>query len=49
MEMAVESLEMAQGAIPYPGTVPEQSFCPLKLGFNGGGATELFVEDDGLF
>ena len=26
----------------------EQSFCPLKLGFDGGGVAELFVEDDRL-
>ena len=49
MEMAVESMEMTPGAIPYPGRVPEQSLCPPKLGFDGGGATELFLEDDRLF
>ena len=42
MKMAVESMEMAPGAIPRPGRVPEQSFCPLKLGFDGGGVAELF-------
>ena len=26
MKMAVESIEMAPGAIPHPGRVPEQSF-----------------------
>ena len=38
----MESMEMAPGAIPHPGRVPEQSFCPPKLFFEGGGATELF-------
>ena len=44
MEMAVESMEMAPGAIPRPGGVPEQSFCPPKLVFDGGGMAELFVD-----
>ena len=30
------------GAIPRPGRVPEQSLCPPKLGFDGGGVVELF-------
>ena len=47
MKMALESMEMASGAIPRPGRVPEQSFCPPKLVFDGGGAVELFV-DGGL-
>ena len=42
MEMAVESMEMALGEIPRPGRVPEQSFCPPKLGFDGGDMVELF-------
>ena len=46
---AVESMEMALGAIPRPDRVPEPSFCPPKRGFDGGGATELFVEDDRFF
>jgi hypothetical protein len=42
MKMAVDSMEMAPGAIPPPGRVPEQS--PSKLVFDGGGAAELFVD-----
>ena len=42
MEMAVELMEMAPGAILRPGRVPEQSFCPPKLGFDGDGMAELF-------
>ena len=49
MEMAVESMEMAPGAIPRPGKVPEQSFCPPKLGFDGGGMAELFRGKHRLF
>ena len=44
MKMAVESMEMTPGAIPCPGGVPEQRFCPPKLVVDGGGAAELFVE-----
>ena len=44
MEMAVESMEMALGAIPRPGRVPEQSFCPPNLVCDGGGVAELFVD-----
>ena len=29
--------------------VPEQSFCPPKLGFNGGGVVELFRGKRRLF
>ena len=48
MKMAVESMEMAPGVIPRPGRVPEQRLLsPPKLVFDGGGATELFV-DGGL-
>ena len=46
MKMAVESMEMTPGAIPRPGGVPEQRFCPPKLVVDGGGAAELFVEYD---
>ena len=49
MKMAVESMEMAPGAIPRPGGVPEQRFCPPKLVVDGGGAAELFVEIGLLF
>ena len=44
MKMAVESMEMAPGAIPRPGSVPEQRFCPPKLVVDGGGAAKLFME-----
>jgi hypothetical protein len=47
MKMAVESMEMALGAIPRPDRVPEQRFLSSKLVFDGGSATELFV-DEGL-
>jgi hypothetical protein len=32
MEMAVESMEMALGAIPHPGRVPEQKLLSLEIG-----------------
>ena len=44
MKMAVVSMEMTPGAIPRPGGVPKQRFCPPKLVVDGGGAAELFVE-----
>jgi hypothetical protein len=44
MELAVESMEMALGAIPRPDKVPEQTLLPPKLVFDGGGAAELFVD-----
>jgi hypothetical protein len=44
MKMAVESIEMALGAIPRPGRVPEQRLLSPKLFFGGGGAAELFWE-----
>ena len=44
MKMAVESMEMAPGAILRPDRVPEQSFCPPNLVCDGGGVTELFVD-----
>jgi hypothetical protein len=31
MEMAMESMEMAPGAIPYPGRVPEQRLLSPKI------------------
>ena len=46
MKMAVESMEMAPGAIPRPGKVPEQRVLSPKLVLDGGGAAELFVEYD---
>ena len=42
MKMAVESMEMAPGAIPRPGRVPEQRFLSPELGFAMTAATELF-------
>ena len=33
MEMAVESMEMAPGAIPRPGRVPKQRLLSPELGF----------------
>ena len=44
MKMAVESMEMAPGAIPRPGKVPEQDLLSPETEFRGGGATELFVD-----
>ena len=49
LEMAMESMEMAPGALPRPDGVPEQRFCPPKLVVDGGGAAELFVEYDRIF
>jgi hypothetical protein len=44
MEMAVDSMEMAPGAIPRPGRVPKQRLLSPKLVFDGGGgAVELFL------
>ena len=42
MKMAVVSMEMAPGAIPRPGGVLEQRFCPPKLVFGMAAALELF-------
>jgi hypothetical protein len=39
MKMAVESMEMAPGAIPHLSRVPEP-----KLVFDGGGAAEIFMD-----
>jgi hypothetical protein len=44
MKMAVVSMEMTPGAIPRPGSVLEQRFCPPKLVFTMAVATKLFVE-----
>ena len=44
MVMAVESMEMAPGAIPRPGRVPEQRLLSPELGFAMTAATELFVD-----
>jgi hypothetical protein len=44
MEMAVESMDMAQGAIPHPGSVPEQRFLSPELGLTTAAAAELFVD-----
>jgi hypothetical protein len=44
MKMAMESMEMAMGAIPHPARVPEQRLPSLKLVFDGGSAAELFVD-----
>jgi hypothetical protein len=44
MKMVVESMEMAPGAIPHPGRVPEQRLLSPKLVFDGGSAAELFVD-----
>jgi hypothetical protein len=46
MKMVVESMEMAPGAIPHPGRVPEQRLLTPKLVFDGGGAVELFMDRD---
>ena len=37
------------GVIPRPDRVPEQSFCPPKLGFDSGSVAELFREKRRLF
>jgi hypothetical protein len=49
MKMAAVSMEMTPGAIPHPGGVTEQRFCPPKLVFTMAAATELFVEYRRLF
>jgi hypothetical protein len=41
---AMESMEMAPGALPRPSRVPNRDFCPPKLVFNDGGTVELFWE-----
>jgi hypothetical protein len=47
MEMTVEAMElmeMAPRALPYPGKVPEQRLLFPKLVFDGSGAAELYWE-----
>jgi hypothetical protein len=47
MEMvveAMESMEMALRHFPVPVGCQNRDFCPPKLVFDGGGATELFWE-----
>jgi hypothetical protein len=39
---ATSSMEMAPGALPCPGRVPEQRLMSLEIVFDGGGAAELF-------
>jgi hypothetical protein len=46
MKMAVESMEMAPGAIPRPTGCQNRDFCPSNFVFDGGGAVELFVDGD---
>jgi hypothetical protein len=40
---AMESMEMAPGALPHPGRVPEQRPLSPEFVFDGGGAVELFL------
>ena len=47
MMEAVASMEMAPGQFPVPAGCRNRDFCPPKLVFAGGGASELFV-DEGL-
>ena len=49
MEMAVESMEMAPGALPRPGRVPEQRFLSPELGLTMVAAAEGFMEFRRLF
>ena len=42
MEMAVESMEMAPGAIPRPGRVPEQRLLSPETCFGDGGRDGTF-------
>jgi hypothetical protein len=44
MEMAVESMEMAPGAIPRLSRCRKRDFCPPNFVFDGGGPAELFVD-----
>jgi hypothetical protein len=44
--MAVESMEMAPEAIPHPSRMPKQRLCPPNFVFDGGGAAELFIDED---
>ena len=42
MEMALESMEVAPGAIPRPGRVPEQRLLSPESCFGNGGRDETF-------
>ena len=44
VKMAVESMEMAPGAIPRPGRVSEQIFLSPELGLTTAAAIDLFVD-----
>jgi hypothetical protein len=47
VEMAVESMEsmeMAPGALPRPGRMPEKRLLSPEIGLDGGSAAELFWE-----
>jgi hypothetical protein len=44
MKMAVESMEMAPGAIPRLGRVPKQRLLSPNFVFDGDGAAELFAD-----
>ena len=45
MKMAMETMEMAPGAIPRPGRVPEQRLLSPETEFrDGGGAPGVFLE-----
>jgi hypothetical protein len=41
---AMESMEMAPGALPRPGRVPEQRLLSSEIGLRWRGAAELFWE-----
>jgi hypothetical protein len=41
---AMESIEMALGALPHPGRVPEQRLLSSKFVGGDGGAAELFLK-----
>ena len=49
MKMAVASMEMAPGAIPRPGKVPEQRLLSPETEFRGGGARRCIREFRQLF
>jgi hypothetical protein len=43
METAMESMEMAPGALPVPAGCRNRDLSPPKLVFDGGGAAELLL------
>jgi hypothetical protein len=43
-EEAMESMEMAPGALHRPRRCRNRDFCPPKLVFDSGGAAELYWE-----